>query len=92
MTVAVPGLVISAAGTAALSWVVLTNLVVNALLCQRTTDVESKPPPLTVSVKAGPPWLALYGEMEVTSAIDNTVEIFRSHTLRPCEACMSEIL
>ena len=62
------------------------GVVVSALLCQRTTDVESKTPPLTLSVKAGPPWLALDGEMEVTSTMDSMVEIFRSHTLRPCVA------
>jgi hypothetical protein len=89
VTVALQGLAISAAGTAALSWVALTNVVVSALLRQRTTDVESKPPPLTLSVKAGPPWLALDGEMEVTSTMDSTVEIFRSHTLRPCVAARS---
>ena len=86
VTAAFPGLAISAAGTAAVSWVALTNVVVSALLFQRTTDVESKLPPLTVRMKAGPPWVALDGEMEVISTMDSKVEIFRSHTLRPCVA------
>jgi len=41
------------------------------------------------AVKAGPPWLALDGEIEVISTMGSTVEIFRSHTLRPWVAARS---
>ena len=80
VTEAFPGLAISEAGTIALSCVALTNVVVSALLFQRTTDVASKLPPFTVSVKPEPPCVSLEGKMEAMSTTGNTVETFKSHT------------
>ena len=61
---AVPGLVtvmlagpaeaINAAGTDAVSCVVLTKLVTSAVVLKRATEPEKKPAPVTASVKAGP--------------------------------------
>ena len=65
VTVAVPAVAISAAVIAAVSCVALTNVVVLAAPLNFTTDVDTKPVPLTVSVKAAPPAVALVGEREV---------------------------
>ena len=61
VTCTVPAVTRSLAGMAALSWVVLTNVVVRLLPFQRTVEAGTKPLPVTVSVKAGPPWSALLG-------------------------------
>ena len=65
VTVAVPAVAISAAVMAAVSCVALTNVVVLAAPLNFTTDVDTKPVPLTVSVKAAPPAVALVGAREV---------------------------
>ena len=62
----VPAVAMSAAEIAAVSWVLLENVVVRAAPFQFTTEVVTKPEPFTVSVKPGPPAVALLGEMEVT--------------------------
>src|SRR5438132_54065 len=56
-----PAFPMSLAGMAAVSRVALTNVVVRALLFQRTLAPETKPVPSTVSVKAGPPAVAVLG-------------------------------
>ena len=66
VTVAVPAVAISAAVIAAVSWVALTNVVVLAAPLNFTTDVDTKPVPFTVRVKAAPPAVALVGEREVS--------------------------
>jgi hypothetical protein len=58
----VPALAMSAARMPAVSWVALTKLVVRLTPFTRTTDVGTKPVPVTVRVKAGPPCEALLGE------------------------------
>jgi hypothetical protein len=65
VTVAVPAVAISAAVIAAANFVVLTNVVVLAAPLNFTTDVDTKPVPLTVRVKAALPAVALVGEREV---------------------------
>ena len=65
VTVAVPAVAISAAVIAAVNCVALTKVVVLAAPLNFTTDVDTKPVPLTVRVKAAPPALALVGEREV---------------------------
>jgi len=65
VTVAVPAVAISAAVIAAVNCVALTNVVVLAAPLNFTTDVDSKPVPFTVRVKAAPPAVALVGEREV---------------------------
>ncbi len=66
VTVAVPAVVISAAVIAAVNCVAFTNVVVLAAPLNFTTDVDTKPVPFTVRVKAAPPAVALVGESEVT--------------------------
>ena len=66
VTVAVPAVAISAAVTAAVSCVALTNVVVLAAPLKLTTEVDTKPVPFTVRVKAAPPAVALVGEREVS--------------------------
>ena len=61
-----PGLATSPAPIAAVSCVELTNVVVRAALFQRTTDPDTKLVPLTVSVNADPPAVALLGTSEVS--------------------------
>ena len=70
VTDAVPADAISAAGTAAVSWPALTKVVTRPLAFQVTCVVLVKPAPFTVRVKAGPPAVALCGEMLV---IDSAV-------------------
>ena len=65
VTVAVPAVAISAAVIAAVNCVALTNVVVLAAPLNFTTEVDTKPVPLTVRVKAAPPAVALVGEREV---------------------------
>ena len=66
VTVAVPAVAISAAVIAALSCVALTKVVVLVAPLNFTIDVETKPVPFTVIVKAAPPAVALVGEREVS--------------------------
>ena len=66
VTVAVPAVAISAAAIAAVSWVELTNVVVLAAPLNFTTDVDTKPVPLTVRAKAALPAVALVGAIEVS--------------------------
>jgi len=66
VTFAVPAVAISAAEIAAVSCVALTNAVVLAAPLNFTTDVDTKPVPFTVRVKAAPPAVALVGEREVS--------------------------
>ena len=66
VTVAVPAVAISAVEIAAVSCVALTNAVVLAAPLNFTTDVDTKPVPFTVRVKAAPPAAALVGEREVS--------------------------
>ena len=65
VTVAVPAVAISAAVIAAVNCVALTKVVVLAAPLNFTTEVDTNPDPLTVSVKAAPPAVALVGEREV---------------------------
>ena len=66
VTVAVPAVAISAAVIVAVSCVALMNVVVLAPPLNFTTEVDTKPVPFTVRVKATPPAFALVGESEVT--------------------------
>jgi len=66
VTLAVPAVAISAAVIAAVNWVALTKVVVLAAPLNFTTDVDTKPVPFTVKVKAAPPAVALVGEREVS--------------------------
>ena len=61
VTCAVPAAARSLAGTLAVSCVVLTNVVVRLLPFQSTVEADTKPLPVTVRVKAGPPCEALPG-------------------------------
>ena len=61
VTFEVPAVAMSAAAIAAVSCVELTNVVVFAIPLNFTTDVDTKPVPFTVSVKAAPPAVALGG-------------------------------
>src|SRR6201986_796424 len=65
VTVAVPAVAISATEIAAVSCVALTNAVVLAAPLNFTTDVDTKPVPFTVRVKAAPPAVAVGGDRQV---------------------------
>ena len=75
VTCAVPTEARSPAGTAAVNWVLLINVVCNAVPFHCTTvpgigpwsefKLGEKPEPFTVSVNAPPPAVALLGAMEV---------------------------
>src|SRR5512134_2042029 len=65
VTWVVPVLAMSLAGTAAVSWVPLTNVVVRVVPFQCTEEPVTKPVPLTVSVNAAPPTAAVVGDTEV---------------------------
>ena len=62
VTVALPKAAISFAEICAVIWVLLTNVVGRLLPFHWTTEVGTKPVPVTVSVKVEPPTLALTGE------------------------------
>jgi hypothetical protein len=61
VTLAAPGEAIRAAGTAAVSWLALTVVVVNAVVPHFAVAPETKFAPLIVSVKAAPPAVAQLG-------------------------------
>jgi hypothetical protein len=61
-----PAAVMSAAVMAAVSCVALTNVVVRVAVFQRTVAPLTKPVPLTVRVKAGPPTVALDGDSDAS--------------------------
>ena len=60
-----PTAAMSAGVTAAVSCVALTNVVALAAPLKFTTELETKPVPFTVNVKAAPPTVALVGESVV---------------------------
>jgi hypothetical protein len=60
-----PTAAMSAGVIAAVSCVALTNAVVLAAPLKFTTELETKPVPFTVNVKAAPPTVALAGESVV---------------------------
>ena len=64
VTEAAPGVPMSAAEMEAASFVLLENVVVRGAPFQSTTEPETKFEPFTASVKAGPPAVALMGEIE----------------------------
>ena len=61
VTLAVPAMAMSEARIEAVSWVEETYVVVRSAPFQRTTELETKFVPFTVSVKAGPPAVAELG-------------------------------
>jgi hypothetical protein len=64
VTEAVPAVWMSAAEIEAVSIVLLENVVLRPDPFQSTTELETKFEPFTVSVKLGPPAVALLGEIE----------------------------
>jgi hypothetical protein len=69
VTIAAPAETMAAAGIAAVSWVELMNVVVADVAPKLTIEAATKFAPLTVSVKAAPPAMALFGETEVTAGV-----------------------
>jgi hypothetical protein len=61
-----PATGMSVAGTWAVSWLALTNVVVRVCPFHCTDEVETKFEPFTVSVKAGSPAVTVAGEIDVT--------------------------
>jgi hypothetical protein len=53
--------------TCAVSWVVLTNCVLRAVVPQYTVEYEVKPDPLTISANPGPPATANAGDNELNT-------------------------
>jgi len=62
---AVPAVAIRDAGTAAVSWVEETNVVVSAVPFQFTVEVETRFVPFTVNVNCGPPGVTQVGSSEL---------------------------
>ena len=67
VTGAVPGVPMSLAGIAAVTWPAFTNVVVRATPFQRTSEVPTKLLPFTVSVNAAPPAAVLGGASDVSA-------------------------
>jgi len=65
VTLKLPAVAISEAGIAAVSCVALTNVVATAVPLKLTVEPLTKFVPFTVKMKAGPPAMALVGEMVV---------------------------
>ena len=63
VTAAVPADAIRAADTVAVNWPAFTKVVTRLVPFQVTCVALVKPAPLTVRVKAGPPAVALWGEI-----------------------------
>ena len=67
---AAPGAAMSDAGMAALSWVLVTKVVVRFDPFHLTTELERKLVPLTVNVKARPPANTVLGFMLVSTGVE----------------------
>ena len=67
---AVPGAAMSEAGMAALSWELVTKVVVRFDPFHLTTELERKLVPLTVNVKARPPANTVLGLMLVSVGVE----------------------
>jgi hypothetical protein len=63
LTAITPDEAMAAAGIAAVNCVALTNVVVRAVPPKLTTEAAMKFVPLTVSVNAAPPAMAVFGEI-----------------------------
>jgi hypothetical protein len=63
------------AGTDAVNWVFVINVVVSAVLFQFTTDLPENPLPFTVSVNAGPPAIAVLGLIVLMVGAAATVNV-----------------
>ena len=75
VTLALPAAATKLAGTCAVNFVALTKLVLSAVPFHCTTAPETKPVPLTVSVKAGPPAVAEFGLSDVIAGAAATVKV-----------------
>ena len=76
VTAAVRADSISLAGMVAVSWLLLTSVVVRSAPSHRTTEEATKLVPSTVSVNSAPPASALSGEIDVnvgTGVVTTTV-------------------
>jgi hypothetical protein len=71
----VPALAMSVAGTVAVNWVALTNLVDSVAVFQRMVEPDENPVPLTVSVKDGPPAVAVFGEIALMTGAGLIVKV-----------------
>jgi hypothetical protein len=71
----VPAVVIRLAGTVAVTWLAFTTVVAKAVPLKFTTESPPKLLPLTVSVNAAPPAVALVGLMELSAGADPTVKL-----------------
>ena len=67
VTCALPGVTMSLAGIAAVTWPAFTTVVVRAAPFQRTWEVPTKLLPFTVSVKPAPPAGVLVGASDVSA-------------------------
>jgi hypothetical protein len=84
VTAAVPALLISVASIWAVIFVLLTNVVVRADPFHFTSEPLTKFEPFTVSVKAGPPAMALVGTREVATGTGFlTVNVFAADVPPP---------
>src|ERR1035441_9558526 len=83
VTLAVPAVAMRAAGTLAVNWEALTNVVASGAPFHCTLELAVKPAPVTVRVKAAPPGAAALGlrlareaagvvEMDSTSSLEET--------------------
>jgi hypothetical protein len=63
------------AGTTAVNWVALTNVVARLVPLHRTVVPEENPVPVTVSVNAGPPAVAVVGLSCVRAGPFATVKV-----------------
>jgi hypothetical protein len=72
---AVPAFAMSLAGTVAVSWVALPNLVESAVVFQFTTELDENPVPFTVNVKLGPPAVVALGVIALMTGGAVTVNV-----------------
>lgn len=83
LTAALPLPAIAFAGTDAVSCVELPKLLVRATPFHNTTSPEAKLLPLTVSVKPGPPAIALAGETEFSAGTGVVVRKLKAFEVAP---------
>ena len=81
--VAVPAAVVRLAETGAVSWPAFTNVVTNPEPFHCTDAPERNPLPLTVSVNAGPPAVALVGFRDVSTGVGLLIGKFRLLEVSP---------
>lgn len=92
VTEAVAAVRMSAAGTAAINWVALVNVVTSAAPFHWTTEAPTKPEPVTVSEKAAEPAIAEVGSRDVRTGTGSLIVKVTAAEVPPAGAALNTVI